>query len=131
MKIGELGKITGIKVETIRFYEQAGLLPKPSRTPNNYRSYGGDHVKRLSFIRRARELGIALDHVRELMTLSDDPNQSCAAVDEIARAHLAEVERKLADLDMMRVELTRILAACKSGRVGTCKIIETLSQAVA
>lgn len=70
MQIGELARTTSTKVETIRFYEKIGLLPKPSRTSGNYRDYGSDHLARLSFVRRARGLGFRLDQVRELLPLS-------------------------------------------------------------
>jgi DNA-binding transcriptional MerR regulator len=109
MKIGEIAAATSTKVETVRFYEKAGLLPPPARTEGNYRSYGTSHLQRLSFIRRARQLGI------------------CEAVDAIASAHLEDIERKLTDLTQMATELRRIVGQCKKGRVGECLIIETLT----
>lgn len=126
MRIGELARLTGAKVETIRFYEASGLLPPPHRTPRNYRSYDPGHLDRLTFIRRARSLGLSLDDVRELMTLTDDPARPCEAVDAIVGSHLREVERKLADLARLRGELRRMLTSCKSGRVSDCRIIEAL-----
>lgn len=126
MKIGELAKATETKVETVRFYEKSGLLPPPARTSGNYRSYGNDHLQRLSFIRRARDLGFSLDDVRELLTLADDRDRPCGAVDTIASGHLSAVERKLADLTRMRDELRRVVGSCRQGTVGDCKIIETL-----
>jgi Cu(I)-responsive transcriptional regulator len=127
MKIGEIAAATSTKVETVRFYEKAGLLPPPARTEGNYRSYGTSHLQRLSFIRRARQLGISLDDVRELLTLGDNTEQSCEAVDAIASAHLEDIERKLTDLTQMATELRRIVGQCKKGRVGECLIIETLT----
>jgi Cu(I)-responsive transcriptional regulator len=127
MKIGEIAAATYTKVETVRFYEKAGLLPPPARTGNNYRSYSTSHLQRLSFIRRARQLGISLDDVRELLALADDKDQSCGAVDAIAGAHLRDVECKLADLNQMADELKRIIGQCHKGRVGDCLIIETLA----
>jgi DNA-binding transcriptional MerR regulator len=88
VKIGELASATATKVETVRYYEKIGLLPPPARTSGNYRAYGSEHLARLSFIRRARDLGFTLEAVRELLTLSDDKAQSCEAVDGIARVHL-------------------------------------------
>lgn len=126
MKIGELAKATATKIETVRFYEKAGLLPVPARTSGNYRSYGNDHLQRLSFIRRARDLGFSLDDVRELLTLADDRNKPCGAVDSIASGHLAAVERKIADLARMRDELRRVIDSCRKDTVGDCKIIESL-----
>ncbi len=127
MKIGELASATATKVETVRYYEKIGLLPPPSRTSANYRAYGNDHLARLSFIRRARDLGFTLEAVRELLTLSDDKAQSCDAVDGIARVHLAEIDRKVADLTALRGELDRIISSCRHGTVADCKIIDTLA----
>ncbi len=127
MKIGELGLATGTKVETVRYYEKIGLLPPPGRTAGNYRAYSSDHLARLSFIRRARDLGFTLEAVRELLTFSDDKAQSCEAVDVIARAHLTEIDCKIADLQALRSELARVLGSCSNGTVADCKIIESLA----
>ncbi|MGE3150952.1 MAG: helix-turn-helix domain-containing protein [Pseudorhodoplanes sp.] len=127
LTIGHLARETGTKVETIRFYEKSGLLPAPSRTDGNYRSYDEAHLNRLSFIRRARELGFSLDQVRTLLTLSDDRGQPCAAVDAIATEHRAEVERKIADLQSLKAELDRMIDQCGCGVVADCRIIESLS----
>jgi len=126
MKIGEPAKATATKVETVRFYEKAGLLSAPERTDANYRSYDAAHLQRLSFIRRARDLGFSLDAVRDLLTLADDRDKPCQAVDTIASGHLAEVERKITDLIAMRDELQRVIGSCRHGTVANCKIIETL-----
>lgn len=126
MKIGELANATATKVETVRYYEKIGLLPPPARTSANYRAYGSAHLARLSFIRRARDLGFALEAVRELLTLSDDRTQSCEAIDVIAQTHLAEIDRKVADLTALRTELDRVISSCRRGTVADCKIIETL-----
>ena len=128
MKIGELGAATGTKVETIRYYEQSGIMPAPARSASNYRSYGREHVQRLSFIRRARDLGFPLDQVRELLSLADDQNRSCVAVDEIARAHLVTVGRKKAELDALGAELERLIGQCSKGRISNCRIIEALAE---
>jgi DNA-binding transcriptional MerR regulator len=127
MKIGELAAATATKVETVRYYEKIGLLSPPARTSSNYRAYGNDHLARLSFIRRARDLGFTLEAVRELLTLSDDTAQSCEAVDGIARVHLTEIDRKVADLTALRTELDRVLGSCRHGTIASCKIIETLA----
>ncbi|HMS21344.1 MAG: helix-turn-helix domain-containing protein [Sphingomonadales bacterium] len=126
MKIGELASATATKVETVRYYEKIGLLPPPARTFANYRAYGTDHLARLSFIRRARDLGFTLEAVRELLTLSDDKSQSCEAVDGIAQTHLAEIDRKIGDLTALRLELSRVIGSCSHGTVADCKIIETM-----
>ena len=127
LMIGQLARQTGTKVETIRFYEKNGLLPAPSRTDGNYRAYEPGHLNRLSFIRRARELGFSLDQIREFLKLSDDRSQSCAAVDAIAREHRKEVERKIEDLIALKSELDRMIDHCGCGLVADCRIIESLS----
>ncbi|OYY67644.1 MAG: MerR family transcriptional regulator [Sphingomonadales bacterium 17-56-6] len=127
MKIGELAAATSTKVETVRYYEKIGLLAPPARTSANYRAYCSEHLARLSFIRRARDLGFTLEAVRELLTLSDDRSKSCEAVDTIARTHLIEIDRKIGDLKALRSELSRVLSSCSHGTVDDCKIIGTLA----
>jgi Cu(I)-responsive transcriptional regulator len=129
LSIGNLAEATDTKVETIRYYERISLLPKPGRTPGNYRSYGPEHLNRLSFIRRARDLGFSLAQVRNLLGLADQRHRSCDAVDAIAREHLAEVERKITDLAALRRELDSIISQCSHGTVAECRIIEALSPA--
>ncbi|WP_292084034.1 MULTISPECIES: helix-turn-helix domain-containing protein [unclassified Brevundimonas] len=126
LSIGELGRRTGTKVETIRYYERIGLLTAPARTEGNYRAYGEEELNRLSFIRRARDLGFSIEQVRDLLALSDRRDQSCATVDELTRAHLVEVERKIADLEALRRELSALLSQCRKGTISTCLIIEAL-----
>lgn len=125
--IGELGRAAGAKVETIRYYEQIGLLSAPRRTAGNYRAYDGSHLNRLSFIRRSRDLGFSIDQIRALLDLADKKDHSCGAVDKIAKGHLAEVERKIADLTALRGELESMIRQCGHGAVRDCRIIETLS----
>jgi DNA-binding transcriptional MerR regulator len=129
MKIGDLSRLTGTKVETIRYYEQIGLLPAPARTASNYRDYGSEHRQRLAFVRRARDLGFTLEQVRELLGLSDKREQSCEAVDVIARAHRHTVDRKIAELRALRTELDRMIGQCGHGMVADCHIIEALAEA--
>lgn len=126
LTIGELGKATGTKVETVRYYERIGLLAKPPRTGGNYRAYGEEALGRLSFIRRARDLGFPLDQVRALLSLSDDRGRDCATVDALARDHLAEVARKISDLQALRRELAALIDSCDGGTVEDCRIIEAL-----
>jgi DNA-binding transcriptional MerR regulator len=127
LSIGELARATATKVETVRWYERVGLLPAPARTAGNYRTYGRPHLERLSFVRRARDLGFTLDQVRDLLRLSDQRDRSCEEVDTIARVHLGEVERKIADLQALRRELAGIIGQCRQGTVPECRIIEALS----
>lgn len=128
MSIGDLSKATGVKVVTIRYYEQAGLLPEPKRTEGNYRSYQSQHARRLQFVRRLRDLGFTLEQVRELLRLASDKNQDCGDVDRITNQHLATVEEKLRDLQKLATELRRLSRCCKGGgRIAECRIIEALS----
>jgi DNA-binding transcriptional MerR regulator len=86
--IGQLAKQTGVAVETVRYTEKSGLLPLPSRTAGNYRSYGNDSLQRLSFVRRARDLGFPLEQIRALLGLADNVDRSCSEVDAITLAQL-------------------------------------------
>lgn len=129
LSIGDLARATGTKVETVRYYERAGLLPEPARTAGNYRAYGAEHLARLSFVRRARDLGFSTNQVRELLRLTDQQDRSCAEIDIIARLHLAEVDRKIADLTALGSELRQIVGQCGQGTVAECRIIEALSPA--
>lgn len=127
MKIGELSRITGANIETIRYYERIGLLPPPARTSANYRSYGDSHRKRLNFVRHSRELGFTIEEIRSLLDLSDHPERSCGEADRIASAHLEQVETKIAQLIALRDELTRIVGRCRGGLAGDCRVIEALA----
>ncbi|WP_448190289.1 MerR family transcriptional regulator [Azospirillum sp. sgz301742] len=126
--IGTLAKETGVNIETIRFYEREGLVPAPPRTAGNYRLYGAEHVRRLTFIRRARDLGFPLDVVRAMLALADQPDRPCGEVDDLVVEQLHEVERKIADLQRLREELDRLAHQCRrGGRMADCRIIEALS----
>lgn len=126
LSIGMLSRQAGVKVTTIRFYEGAGLMPKPARSEGDRRLYGPADVDRLSFIRHARELGFEMEDVRTLLDLADTPDGSCGPVDEIAGRHLRAVEAKIARLQSLRSELERMLATCRHGVVGQCRVIEAL-----
>jgi DNA-binding transcriptional MerR regulator len=125
--IGEAAKASGVKAPTIRYYEQIGLLPAPLRTEGNRRHYDPDDLRRLAFIRHARELGFEVDAIRTLLTLQDRPEQSCAAADGIARARLVEVEQRIASLTALKAELERMVAGCAKGKVAECRVIEALA----
>jgi Cu(I)-responsive transcriptional regulator len=127
LSIGALARATGTKVETIRWYESVGLLPAPGRTAGNYRAYDTAHLNRLSFVRRARDLGFSLEQIRALLDLAEQRERSCEAVDAIAREHLEEVERKIADLQALRRELDSLIGQCRHGSVAECGIIEALA----
>ena len=125
--IGALSKATGTKIETIRWYEKIDLLPAPARTGGNYRTYQRGHLDRLSFIRRSRDLGFTIEEVRTLLDLADQRDRDCADVDRIARDHLTEIERKIADLSALAGELRSVIGQCRGGKVSDCRIIEALS----
>ncbi|MGM0742497.1 MAG: MerR family transcriptional regulator [Pseudomonadota bacterium] len=128
LKIGDLARETGTKVVTIRYYEKIGLLPEPERSTSNYRTYTGETLDRLHFIRRCRALGFPLDQIRALLDLSSDAERPCDDVDRMAASHLAEVERKIADLTRLAKELRSISASCQGGgTISSCCIIDALS----
>ncbi|QRZ12742.1 helix-turn-helix domain-containing protein [Paracoccus methylovorus] len=124
--IGKLAKATGVKVPTIRYYEQIGLMPEPERTAGNQRLYAQSTLERLAFIRHARDLGFPLEAIRELLSLSDRPNQPCTAADDIARRQLAEIQARIARLTVLRDELQRMLDHCASDTIAECRVIEVL-----
>jgi Cu(I)-responsive transcriptional regulator len=127
VNIGALARAAKTRAETIRYYERIGLLPAPPRTAGNYRAYSAAHVERLIFVRRARDLGFSVAQIAALLGLADRREQSCEAVDAIARAHLAEVKRKLADLAALRRELDALIAQCQHGTIAECRILEALA----
>jgi DNA-binding transcriptional MerR regulator len=125
--IGAAAAQCGVKVPTIRYYEQIGLLPPPRRTQGNRRLYDATELRRLIFIRHARELGFEVEAIRALLRLQDTPNQSCAAADIIARQRLMEVEQRIASLSALKTELKRMIEGCRRGRVKECRVIEVLA----
>ncbi|MBJ7532966.1 helix-turn-helix domain-containing protein [Rhodomicrobium vannielii ATCC 17100] len=127
MPIGELSRATGVKVPTIRYYEQVGLLPEPPRTRSDRRIYDDSAIKRLRFIRHARELGFDVDAIRQLLDLSDQPQRSCAKVDAIARRHLEEISSRLARLAILKEELERMISQCSQEKIAQCRILDVLS----
>ena len=128
LSIGELSRKTGVKVPTIRFYEQSGLIAPAERSEGNQRRYGVEELDRLTFIRHARDLGIKLDAIRELLELSAHPEEPCLRADVIAREHLAAVQEKIARLKRLEDELERIVARCDGDHpVGDCYVIRSLS----
>ena len=126
LTIGYLAKKTGTKVQTIRYYEQVGLMPEPGRTDGGQRRYGDAELDRLSFIRHARQLGFSLDAIRELLDLSDHPARSCEEADAIARRQLKQVEQRVARLEVLRLELERMIEECSGGRAADCRVLEVL-----
>lgn len=126
MQIGELARATGCRVVTIRYYERVGILPPPARAANNYRLYGDEHLQRLHFVRRTRELGFRLDEVRTLLGLVDGGDYSCEDMRCVAQGHLDEVRARLQDLRRMEATLAELVGRCRGGATPDCSMLETL-----
>jgi MerR family transcriptional regulator, mercuric resistance operon regulatory protein len=125
--IGALAERTGVNIETIRFYERVGLLPSPPRSQGRHRVYDEEHLQRLRFVRRCRELGFSLDDIRALLALVDDGNSKCGAARGIALRHLADVHGKITSLKRLERALKNMTDACRPGDQSSCPIIEALS----
>ncbi len=130
LTIGRLASAAGVGVETIRFYEREGLLPKPPRKRSSgYRQYPPDAVARVMFIRRAKDLGFTLKGVSELLELRVDPDKSCADVRALAKAKLVDVEEKMADLTRIKGALERLAKACRGkGPTSECPILDAIEK---
>jgi len=128
LSIGEMSRRTGVKVPTIRYYEQVGLIVAPERSVGNQRRYTTRELERLSFIRHARDLGLGIDSIRELIELSTHPETPCADVHRIANAHLGAVRERIVRLERLEKELTRIANDCEADQVGDCYVIRALSE---
>ena len=128
MKAGEVAAASGCHIETIRYYERIGLLPRPARTQAGYRTYGPDDVGRLRFITRGRELGFSLDEIRSLLSLAEDPKLRCGDVDQLARRHLADIEARIRELRRIARVLETTIRSCVGGTRGSCAILGTLQE---
>jgi MerR family transcriptional regulator, mercuric resistance operon regulatory protein len=126
LTIGTLSERTGGNIETIRYYERIGLMPRAARSNGGHRLYGEDHVKRLGFIRRSRELGFTLDQIRTLLGLVDGRRYTCAQVKRVTVEHLEEIHRKVADLRAIERVLKDMAAQCDGGAVPKCAVIDAL-----
>ncbi len=124
--IGALSEQTGVKIETIRYYEREGLLPSPPRTSGGHRSYSEDHLKRLTFIRRSRELGFSMAEIRELLALVDGGSYTCGEIKALTLNHAQSVRSKITDLQRMEKMLVEIASGCAGGTVPDCPIIDAL-----
>ena len=124
--IGTLSKATGCKVETIRYYERIGVLPSPPRTEGGHWAYGEEHLKRLNFVQRSRELGFSLNEVRQMLRLVDGGDVTCEQVRRITLEHLHDVQDKIADLKRMERTLKDTAARCAGGEAPDCPIIDSL-----
>lgn len=125
--IGDLARRTGCNIQTIRYYEQIGLLPAPPRTDGGQRRYGQTAVQRLSFIRHARELGFDIAAIRSLIALAGEPNRPCVDADLIAQQQLDVVKSKIEGLTVLKKELERMLKLCAHGKIAECRVVETLA----
>jgi len=126
LPIGKLAEQSGVNIETIRYYEKVGVMPAPDRTAGGYRVYRPSHVKRLSFVRRGRELGFSLDELRGLLRLVDGHNYTCAEVRALTLNHVAEIRRKIRDLRRLERVMANMAARCVGSRVPECPIIDAL-----
>ncbi|CUH87056.1 Zn(II)-responsive regulator of zntA [Phaeobacter sp. CECT 5382] len=126
LTIGALAKRTGTKVQTIRYYETIGLMPPPQRTAGGQRRYDEAELDRLAFVRHGRQLGFSLEAIRELLDLADNPAQSCAEADSIAQRQLKQVEDRIARLQVLQVELKRMICDCSHHSVAQCRVLEVL-----
>lgn len=124
--IGALSKQTGCNIETIPYYEREGLMPDPPRTEGGHRLYEEEHVKRLTFIRRSRELGFTLEEVRGLLRLVDGAHYTCAEVRTLTLEHLEAIRRKTADLKTLGKVLKEMAARCTGDEVPECPVIDAL-----
>lgn len=129
LTIGDLGKATNTKVETIRYYERIGLLAKPDRTGGNYRAYGQDALARLSFIRRARDLGFSIPQIGALVALWQDRQRPSRQVKALAQAHIGALEQKARELLTMKAALEHLVHCCQGDDRPDCPILQTLEAA--
>lgn len=125
--IGELSRSTGVKVPTIRYYEEIGLIAPPGRTAGNQRRYDRAARERLGFIRHARDLGLSIEAIQDLVRLDAHPEMDCAEAHLIVGAHLSAIEARIARLERLRVELSRIAALRRSQCIGECRVIGALA----
>lgn len=126
LSIGALSKHSGVNIETIRYYEKIGVMPKPNRTAGGYRVYGSAHAKRLHFVRRGRELGFSLDKLRGLLRLVDSHAYTCAEVHALTIEHLQDIRRKIADLRRLERVMASMAAQCTDDQVPECPVIDAL-----
>lgn len=128
LRIGALARLSGVKVDTLRFYEKRGLLPRPPRLASGYRQYPAEAVGLVRFIQRAQELGFSLREVKELLTLRAVPRATCGDVVVLARRKVEEIDAKIGDLSAMRAALTKLLKGCTgTAPIAQCPIIESLA----
>ena len=129
MKIGELATITATRVDTIRYYEREGLLPKPMRTESNYRTYDASHIERLAFIRRCRSLDMSLSEIGQLLQFKDSPSANCAEVNQLLDEHIGHVSTRIKELRNLEKQLKNLRECCHEVQAAAhCGILNGLSQ---
>ncbi|NOY88482.1 MAG: MerR family transcriptional regulator [FCB group bacterium] len=129
LSTGELAFQAGINKETIRFYEKKKLLPEPQRTPSGYRQYTQKDLKRLLFIKNAKELGFSLSEISELLSLADGAIYKCTDVRKIAEKKLEYINQQIKQLNKLKKSLSKLIIECqKTKKISNCPIIESLSQ---
>ncbi|MBT8102048.1 MAG: helix-turn-helix domain-containing protein [Woeseia sp.] len=126
MRIGELSTLTGVKIETIRYYEKSGIMPDPPRTEAGYRMYREEHLNRLNFICRCRQLGFPMRDIGNLLELVDEHDYTCADVRDLTLGHAENVREKIADLRRLEKALRSIAARCTGSKVPECPIVDAL-----
>ena len=126
---GALAAQTGCNIETIRYYEQIGILPAPLRSQGGHRLYGQALVRRLNFVLRSRDLGFTLEEIRELLKMVDGDNYTCGQVEALALEHVEAIRRKMADLKKLKIVLETMASQCGGGKIPKCPIIDTLFDA--
>jgi MerR family mercuric resistance operon transcriptional regulator len=126
MPIGELSRLTGVNIETIRYYERIEMLPLPPRTASGRRVYDSTHLRILAFIRRSRELGFSLDEIRALIRLGGPEKATCREVREIAAHHLEDIRDKIDDLQKLERLLAKTVARCSGRTVPDCPVLDIL-----
>jgi MerR family mercuric resistance operon transcriptional regulator len=127
LTIGQLAAAAGVNLETVRYYERIRLMPPPARTASGYRAYEPAHIRRLAFIRRARELGFNIEQIRALLGLAEPSRASCAGVRKIAQTHLDEVRAKLADLARLEGILAETISRCSGDPAPPCPVLNMLA----
>ncbi len=127
MTVGQLSREVGVNLETVRFYEKEKLLPEPERTAGGHRIYNEEDIERLKFIQRAKWVGFTLREIRKLMRVREaDPAGSCDDAMDLARQKVAEIDRKLSELEKMRDALNEFLDSCPEIDVGHCQVLKGL-----
>ena len=126
LAIGKLSHLSGVNIETIRYYERIKMLPSPPRTASGRRVYDSTHLRTLAFIRRARELGFSIEEIRALMRLGGPEKATCREAREIAAHHLEDIRAKLDDLKKLERLLARTVAQCSGTSAPDCPVLDIL-----